>query len=284
MTSAQDNIEGRLDILLAPARGIVEIRSSRPVAAARVFEGRTITDTLQLLPLLYNVCGQAQAVAAIRAVESALQTPAGSDVERVRNRLVDLETLREHLWRVLLDWPRFYGSTPSTQHLAPLMGTIQAARQLMDPGSALCRQPGLRQVTAGNPSVAENWQKLRRDIAEQVFGGDVGAWLDQDPAALDSWVKRVDTPATQLLRFVRRRDWGRIGDSDVAALPALADDELLRHLDGDDAETFVATPELAYRPAETGTLVRRADHPLLTPEVIAEVKAQRLGDKADAAA
>ena len=102
MKQSQDPVEGRLDIRLDPSSGVA-IRSSRPVNAARVFEGRATDETLRLLPLLFSVCSQAQATASVRAIEAALDRPATPAAEAIRERLIVLETVREHLWRILLD-------------------------------------------------------------------------------------------------------------------------------------------------------------------------------------
>ena len=127
MPASDSGVEGRLDIHLAPARRPVTIRSSRPLAASRLCEGPSIGETLGLVPRVCNGCGQAQRTAAIRAIESAQGSAAGAAVERARDLLVQLETLREHLWRVLLEWPAFYGAAPASASRSLLMARISAA-------------------------------------------------------------------------------------------------------------------------------------------------------------
>ncbi|MCB1925276.1 MAG: nickel-dependent hydrogenase large subunit [Gammaproteobacteria bacterium] len=264
MTTSESAVEGRLEIHLAPARGEVEIRSTRPLAASRIFEGRKIDDALPLLPLLFNICGQAQAAAAVRAVESATGERAADDVERARERLIALETLREHLWRVLLDWPRFCGDKPAMQQLAPLMGLLQATRQAVDPGSTVFTQPGLRQRNAAGDDESANWQMIAQHIGRQVFAQDPAAWLMHDLSAHDAWLRHCDTPASRMLRFVRRRDWGSIGPTRRPMLPALDNSELRARLDADDADAFIAAPSLGSDSGyETGALARQAAHPLI---------------------
>lgn len=263
MTPHEHGVEGRLDITLRSSPDEVLIRSSRPVHAARVFEGRTIEDTLRLLPLLFNVCGQSQAAAAVRAVESALGAPPAAAVERARDRLVALETLREHLWRVLLDWPRLCGDAQANPHIAPLMGLVQASRRTIDPDGHLCTRPGLRQITATASETNDNERQLRTSVAEQVFGGDPEAWLGNDTGGLQDWLQRVDTPATRLLRQVQQNDWNTIGHCALRALPGLDGSELLRRLDSDDADGFVAAPQWPGGPFETGSAARQADQALI---------------------
>lgn len=62
-------IEGQLNIDLYPnkiAQARVEISSSRPLQASRVMIGKTPEEVLKVLPLMYNVCGVAQARTSLR--------------------------------------------------------------------------------------------------------------------------------------------------------------------------------------------------------------------------
>ena len=68
-------IEGRLSIGLRTDSGRVDqvtIASSRPVHASRVFHGKSVAEALKTLPMLFVICGTAQACAGVRACEQAL--------------------------------------------------------------------------------------------------------------------------------------------------------------------------------------------------------------------
>ncbi|MDX2418246.1 MAG: hypothetical protein QNK19_12365, partial [Xanthomonadales bacterium] len=105
-------VEGCLTICLRTDSGHVgqvEIESSRPVHASRVLHGKSAAEALKILPLLFTICGTAQACAGVRACEQALGIRFSPRIERLRDCLVRMETVREHLWRILLDWPAFLG-------------------------------------------------------------------------------------------------------------------------------------------------------------------------------
>ena len=56
------NTEGRLDIRLSlndQGDRQVQIESSRPLAATKIFHGKKSEEVLKILPMLYNVCGNA---------------------------------------------------------------------------------------------------------------------------------------------------------------------------------------------------------------------------------
>lgn len=255
-------IEGCLNIRLDPARGSVAIRSTRPLAVSRAFEGRDIDDVLKHLPLLFNVCARAQATAGIRAVESALGRPASSRVECAREDLLALEILQEHLWRVLLEWPVFYGGAPQSAVLAECLKEIQALHRFLDPTHALLTRPGLQQHHT--PSLDQRRAgPLQQGLAECLFACELGEWSAFNVGALNAWIDTAETPATRLLRWVQDQGWAELGRTRLGALSELADDELMSRLDADDAQRFIQTPDWRGRALETGPAARLRRHPLL---------------------
>ncbi|MGZ8914257.1 MAG: Ni,Fe-hydrogenase I large subunit, partial [Methylobacter sp.] len=99
----------------------VNIASSRPEAIAQVFIGKTPEQVLDTVPLLFTLCGNAQAYAALQACRAALGMAAEPELDSARDMLVQLETLREHAWRILLDWPIFVGLAQDKKSLAALL-------------------------------------------------------------------------------------------------------------------------------------------------------------------
>jgi coenzyme F420-reducing hydrogenase alpha subunit len=263
MITADTGVEGRLDIRLAPARHEVKISSSRPLAASHLFEGKTIDETLGLVPLLFNVCGQAQRTAAVRAIESAQGNAAGVEVEHARDRLVQLETLREHLWRVLLDWPRFYGAAAASGPMSLLMARIEGAKRAIDGQGLLCTRPGLPRPADPEEAPNRELEALRGMVAEYVLGIDPARWQDAGPAGLSRWIEHTATPAAQLLRFVCSQGWEAIGQTRTRAMPDLAAESLVTLLDGPDAAAFIAEPTLGECAVETGPGARQQSHPLV---------------------
>ena len=95
----------------------IELSASRAglrVAYHRVDPGRILVgtmpdDALRLVPSLLPVCGEAQRIAAARALESAQGITAKAAVERERDRLLLREQGLACAWRLLVDWPRAAG-------------------------------------------------------------------------------------------------------------------------------------------------------------------------------
>ena len=82
----------------------VQISSERP-DVARALRGRTADQAVQLVSLLFALCGEAQARAAILALAAAR----GEEYMPRLDQSVQREVLREHFWRWLLDLPPLLG-------------------------------------------------------------------------------------------------------------------------------------------------------------------------------
>lgn len=206
------------------------IVGSRPVLAARLLRGQPPEAAAQRLPLLYSLCGQAHRLTAQLAVSAALHGETQATMAASQALLA--ETRREHLRRVLLDWP-----------------------PLLDPGAP---RP--------SPGELRAWDQAPETAMSIWLGGPVRVWLQQwedDPhhALLEwalcgkHWLSRAlancrkDADALQLpvhaLQLV----------TDTSALRAMAEN-LRRCAD------FAQRPELNGLPCETGSWTRLGEtHP-----------------------
>lgn len=85
----------------------IDVADQRPAAAARL-RGRAVDEAIGLVPLLFSVCGKAQACAAVLAVAAAQ----GVETAPRLDPAVEREVMREHLWRWWLDLPPLLGLAP----------------------------------------------------------------------------------------------------------------------------------------------------------------------------
>ena len=100
-----------------------EVKSTRP-KAYRILQGRLPDNAVQLVPLLYSVCGRAQQAAAIAAVSAAQRHELPES--RLLERSVVCEAMQEHLWRLLLDWPSQLGLPQQQQQFVRWHGELNA--------------------------------------------------------------------------------------------------------------------------------------------------------------
>ncbi|MEJ2310366.1 MAG: nickel-dependent hydrogenase large subunit [Gammaproteobacteria bacterium] len=256
-------IEGKLDIQLIPGerRNDVCISSSRPVTASQLFVGKPVDSALQRIPLLFNVCGNAQLIAAVRAIESNLETPVPDAAEEWREALLELERLREQLWRILLEWPRLSDYNPDTTALArfnqELNALIKQLRNDPDITGTCPRAPRSR-------IDASRWSSLGSAIEQAVFAGQAREWLEQTGiCSLEEWCDRQRSMPADLIRDIFDRRWHSLGFSDYQPLKQELDAEVRERLLSGDVEEFIRQPTLKGFCLETGPLARHDEHPLI---------------------
>jgi hypothetical protein len=234
------------------------------VAASRVFAGKCLQETAALLPTLFSVCATAQAAACARACEAALGLQASPHIRRLRELLILAETVREHLWRMLLDWPRLLGEGPEAVAMAGVMAAFGRLRTaLCAPADPLL--PGASRAEPEIQAALEALDELERIGAERVFGTTPGDWLDRATAGggLATWAAAAHTPAARLLSQVEDRGWAALGRSPVPGLPPLSAAQWDVLLGGEDAAALVGAPLWLGRPAESSPLTRNLDAPLV---------------------
>ena len=247
------------------------IRSNRPVRASRVFEGRAPGDVVRLIPYLFAVCGTAQTVAALEALEEAQRMRMDGGQHRARHRLVALETVREHLTRIFLDWPSLMGGEPRKASAAASHRLPRTGLEALFPNGDMATVGGGRMVGAHDSALEGVQEDLHALVAEALglapatflaLGGpqDLAHWAE-------AWAERA--PAAAYIRALLEGGRGKWGAATPGALPGLPRRELADRLAADADGTFAARPEWDGGPRETGPLARWWDHPL-----VAAVRAQ----------
>jgi hypothetical protein len=246
---------GRIRVRIAASR--VSISSTRPVHAAAVFRRRTPADTARLLPALFSVCAIAQSAACAEALEQAGARRTDGGIHAVRRRLVDAECLREHLWRVLLDWPRALGVEPQMPVMARVMAAFGAHKAaVMGPLDPFV--PGAAKGQPNEVAARRSIADLREVLSGQVLGLAPEAWLSQvqDTEALARWARGTQTLAARLIEGLLAEGLAGLGAVPIHPLPELPPSELDARLAAADADRFVAEPDWAGAPAETSPLTR----------------------------
>ncbi len=259
------NIEGRLQINLYPHAGSesrVEITSSRPLQVVKIFEGKRPKQVLATLPLLYSVCGIAQATAATRAFAQLLESKESRSVDVARDLLVTAETAREHLWRILLDWPQLLDETVDAQRIIPIQSLLQTLRTALFAESAsFCLHSKLE---LDGELINELIDHLERVVGELVFNESLTQWLEiDDLTSLSRWVAQSSAISARALRRIIDDEWQTVGRCNIAPLPALSEANLHQQLGTADAEHFIAEPTWQQQCWETTSLARQAEHPLI---------------------
>lgn len=253
--------EGRLTIDLTRNgdRLKARIASTRPAGIGRIFAGRNPREVLAIVPNIFTLCGVAHTVAAVEAYEEAYGIMAPSATRAARQIAVAFETAREHLLRLLLDWPRFLGEEPDKTRLPQIMGLLPMARKALAAGGDPF-QPGA-DVRIDAAQLDTAIAALGEILQTAIFGEPADVWLARQE--LTEWAASRDTIPARFIRLIIERGWQRLGASPTHFLPDLDRAELINALDGEGGEDFIAAPLWDGQPRETTSLARQQRHPLV---------------------
>jgi len=258
-------IEGGLQIGLTRRGGRVSevmIHSSRPLQAPQLFHGKTVEQMLATLPLLYHICGIAQASAAVTASEQALGLAADPATAQAREMLVWMETAREHLWRIMLDWAQWLALPRQAPAVTQVQQWLAEFRQALFAGGEAFR-PGATVVLQAE-QVGTIIAQLSTLLEEEVFGCSLQQWLAlEELGSLRGWMDNRQTVAARMLAEIAKQP-DCTGRQWVDFLPSMDASELHRRFTQDDAETFVAKPVWQGMAHETTALARQGRHPLIS--------------------
>lgn len=218
----------------------------REPLAERLLRARPAALAPAMLGSLYALCGHAHRSCAEMALQAlqAPDTPVQPDAKQ--RQALWSETLREHVRRLFLDWPRLLGSHEGD-------------------GRALAASPALAStVEPGSPALVD-W------LERQVLGLPMAVWsraCQESPASwLLQWTHEIRNPLTLALRQAQPLacTWtlplqDLRPDAEGAVLTALA--AQLR----EDAD-FSRLPHVQGQWRETGCWSRAADAELPIPDV-----------------
>jgi hypothetical protein len=243
-------IEGELVVRIATASGRVtraQARSERPRVAGRLFAGRATAEVPALAGALFAICGRSQAIAAESAIEAARGIAPADARRNARDIRIAAETIHEHAWRLLVDWPKLAGRAPEIEALAQGRRVLAP---LLEAGEGAA-------VTPARDAVID-WAR------ETLFGRPHAAFLAIDTLdGLRNWTDTAATPVAALAAdLIAQR--AALGASDVAFLPFGTDRWVERALaPAIDADAgFDDVPHWQGEARETGSLARMAGHPL----------------------
>ena len=217
------------------------VSSTRPLAYW-LLAGRPAERVVQLVPMLFSVCGKAQQAAASAAVCAAQ----GRDLPQAAafERCVVCEAMQEHLWRLLLDWP-------------DALGLPQQRQQFVRWHAAL------GEIAAGQGSA----KNLLGELHRVLLGVDDAEWRHVDThARLGAWWNAGHGLLASLLAALDHRE-SRLDYAGEAAacdwLPEWCAAEAMQVFAGRLGHEFAARPEHDGRPMETGMLAHGRHIPLL---------------------
>jgi len=255
--------EGELQITLdAQVTKPVQIKSSRPLQVSKLFIGNSVDQVGDRVPLLYNICATAQTHASLLALNRARAQPLNQHVEIARAMLVLTETVREHLFRICIDWPQLFG-VPLDSKVLPSISQLLAGMTncLFDPAGAFSNHSILVMHHSAFQMLLSDIEKL---IESQLSSGPLQQWLSmKDFEGVAAWARKRQTLAACAIDHVIQQGWSGYGQSPVSGLPQIQPDQLIYKLKNDNANGFIQSPSWQGEVRETSALTRQHFHHLV---------------------
>ncbi|MGZ4960211.1 MAG: Ni,Fe-hydrogenase I large subunit, partial [Methylomonas sp.] len=239
------------------------IVSKRPAAATRVLLGKTPEQLLRAVPLMFSLCGNAQAYAALLACRAALDLPADPEADTARDLLVRVETLREHAWRILLDWPRLLGREPDSASVAAMLKiTARFKPDLFDPNVAL--YGSCEPIIISTQPLSDLFCELTALLDGAIFQSNGQALLAIScETQLLGWLSGNTSTPARLLDTLYQRAWQAAGHNSVACLPEISNADWYGQFQQTDLSAFCRAPHWQGNCHESTPFSRQLSHPLI---------------------
>lgn len=197
MAGTPADIGGAIRVVLRPDGGrigAVEIASTRPVGAARIFVGKPADEMTASIGRVFSLCGKAQTVAALRASEAALGLAPAPGVEALREALRLAEMMTQTAMRLGLHWTRALEMPLRADLVRAALGAEAALAEAAGagwtlPGAGVAATPEFGApyaMFAADPLVADLQSALAaRGLEGYGPGGGLSARLAASATALD---------------------------------------------------------------------------------------------------
>lgn len=273
MNTKTRKVEGGLVFDLyrdGPRVADVTVQSERPLQLVEVMRGKQAEEGLMLLGLMYRICGVAHRYAGLTAWCRALDIEMRYAVKRAQRLLVHLETLREHLWQVLVVWPELLGVMPPKDRDLTLLSTMMAdaERALFEGGQGMTPSARLKVDREKLEDLLDRVQAL---IERQVCDMPIQQWRGIDsPEWLRVWAETGQTSAARMIRHLHEEGWLALGsDRDgLEHLTAMSSHSLNLLFDvpafyARARDEFIARPTWRGQCRETNTYTRQNLHELV---------------------
>ena len=185
----------------------VNIHSSRPTQTSKILTGKTPEAATAMIGMVYSLCSTAQKCASVRAIENATGYVASPVTEAMRDAMVHLETLREHLLRILIHWSEFTGMRPEHEAAASVIRIRQDIERTARVNCTLFK-PGINYSPLAKQdvrSVSASLAELRKIIEDKVTSCSLEQWQDNKLEVELSQGNLTTARALHLL--IRNRQW-----------------------------------------------------------------------------
>lgn len=260
----------RIELTLGIDRGViarVDVRSSRALGAAQALTHHPLDEALELVPMLFALCGRAHRLAAVGAVEAALGVAPEALVVDGRAWLGRSECLEGHVRTMLLEWPRLIDERPAVPPFARLRRELESFARTVDPFGVLTRPrvrregaPPRANVQSASPRASDEPVRIAEKLRASILEASL---MPEHPtyAGLLAWAEHGASAPARVVRRVLDRALEGLGASTIPLSPAPSLDVIAAALAHDAG--FSAAPTVDGRAVEVGPIAEQSEHPLV---------------------
>jgi coenzyme F420-reducing hydrogenase alpha subunit len=200
----------------------VIIKSSRITNAADIFVGKKIDEVLSLLPLLFSVCGKAQLVTALQAIENFHHLPNNIEIQQYRTASVKMESIKENLHRIYINWADFIKTPQDIKSMRQIMQLQHNFQQILT--------TDIYKISPQTINIDENKIKklkieLGQHLKQNIFKIQPYEWLQiKNIQDLKNWADNTTTIAAKMIKFIIDKKNQNIGLSSISPLTTINED------------------------------------------------------------
>ena len=249
------SVQGELNILIEQKSDVFSstIKSSRPTNAAQLFTGKTIKQSISLLPLLFNLCARAQTITAIKAIESQLNVQVPDEIIKQREIIIALERLREYSLPIFMQWPTYLKLELHNNILANLAQALNKLINSFDGYSLSHFDPNSINLPVLSTNQKKHWQHCKKLIEHAIFSITAEKWLNYTPDLLLDWAEKKQSLAAQFMWWLNKQPWKTTGKSTIKCLPENLTDHELLTLMLNNGVNFTANPQWNHQSYEVSS-------------------------------
>ncbi|MDQ7002693.1 MAG: nickel-dependent hydrogenase large subunit [Ghiorsea sp.] len=260
------SLEGHVSVtLLLAGHGVQQaaVQSHRPLLAQALLANVPAQEAPHKIGLVFSLCAKAQSTASVFAIEQANKMGASHEACAVRAQLVRMELIREHLWRICLDWPKLRGGQPESVLMKQVLMLDKAWEACVDIDQQAFVQ-GTNVKLPLKSKASSIAMKLGTLLKEHIFYMPPKAFYGCKGAEeFLLWAQYTQMNAPQLIQSLVMQGWQGAGHVDTKVLPNFDLAWLDKTLSADDADNFMKQPNMAGKTYETTPYARQQSHPLL---------------------
>ncbi|QKV17318.1 nickel-dependent hydrogenase large subunit [Oricola thermophila] len=203
-----------MDIVLPRENnGAVAVRYHPPADIAALLVGKRPEEAVRAVSAIYGICANAQAHAAVLALEAALGIEATPVTVSARALVTAMECLRENVLRIALDWPRLTGTEPIGASVRNAIGFVPEMRRALfgetdpfAPGAQASPDHGAADAVIADAEIL---------LEQAIFGEPLDLWSRRrGNLGILSWAVGTQTPAADLIVHLVERGWVEAADEE----------------------------------------------------------------------